>query len=32
MLWEEVTTLGEKLSTVDVATSPLQDVVVELNL
>jgi len=32
MLWEEVTTLTEKLSTGDMATSPLQDIVIELNL
>ena len=32
MLWEEVTTLAEKLSTEDMATSPLQDIVIELNL
>jgi hypothetical protein len=32
MLWEEVTTLAEKLSTGDMATSPLQDIATELNL
>lgn len=31
-MWEEVTTLAEKLSTGDMATSPLQDIVIELNL